>query len=383
MKYVDLSYQYNEIREEVEAKVIELMRSFRYLQGDEVRKLEESLKKYLGVKNAIAVANGTDALTISLLALGVSVGDEVITTPFTFFATTESIIRVGAIPVFVDIDPETYTIDVNQIEKRITKHTKAIMPVHIFGNVCDMKAIEAIAKKHGLFVIEDACQAIGSELNGKKAGSFSDAACFSFFLTKNLGAMGEGGMICTNNDSLAVLAKALRNHGAGKDGKSAFDIEIKHKNEELDACFEEKYCHYVLGFNSRMDEIQAGILNIKMKHINEWNDIRNKNAERYKDVISGKYKTQKIQEDSRTNYHIFSIEIDNRNEIKKKLHNLGIETGIHYPIPIHLQPALEYLGHSMGDYPVSEALASCELSLPIYPGLKQRDIEEIATILNG
>ena len=224
MKFIDLTRQYSQIKDEVEERVLSVMRSTNYIMGEEVRSFEENCAAYLGVKHAIGVASGTDALILSLAALGIKEGDEVITTPFTFFATAESVKRVGATPVFVDIDPDTLNIDPQKIEEKITENTKAILPVHIFGNACDMDAINAIAKKHGLYVIEDACQAIGGTYNDRKLGALSDAGCFSFFPTKNLGGMGDGGLIVTNSDKIAHIVKALKNHGSGVEGRQALGL---------------------------------------------------------------------------------------------------------------------------------------------------------------
>ena len=290
VKLIDLTGQYNEIQKEVEESVINVMRSTNYIMGQEVQNFEENIAKYLGVKHAISVANGTDALILSLAALGIKKGDEIITTPFTFFATAESIERVGAVPVFVDIDKETLNIDPALVEKKITERTKAILPVHIFGNPCDMDAINEVAKKHNLYVIEDACQAIGAKYKGKQVGTLSDVSCFSFFPTKNLGGMGDGGLVATNNDDIAKIVKALKNHGSGVLGREA--LKLLNPDFKDDAEFVEgfeKYYNYLIGYNSRLDEMQAAILNVKLKYIDEWNQKRRNVAVQYKKGLNKKF----------------------------------------------------------------------------------------------
>ena len=269
---MNLKKQYASIKEEADKKVLEVLSAAQYIMGENVKEFEKEISEYLGVKHSISVGNGTDALIIALKALGIEEGDEVITTPFTFFATAESISFVGATPVFVDVDINTYNIDPAKIEERITEKTKAIMPVHIFGQPCDMDSINEIAKKHNLKVIEDACQAIGSEYKGQKIGTLSDIACFSFFPTKNLGCAGDGGMIVTNDDELATICRALKTHGSGANGQKAYNIinNIEEETEEDKGTDNTvynplKYYNYLIGQNSRLDEIQAAILRVNDK----------------------------------------------------------------------------------------------------------------------
>lgn len=384
MKFIDLNRQYSQIKEEVENNVLDVMRSTNYIMGQYVAEFEKNCAEYLGVKHAIGVANGTDALILSLAALGISEGDEVITTPFTFFATAESVRRVGATPVFVDVDPDTLNIDANKIEAKITDKTKAILPVHIFGNPCDMDKINEIAKKYGLYVIEDACQAIGASYKGKKAGALSDVGCFSFFPTKNLGGMGDGGLITTDSDDLAHIVKALKNHGSGVEGRGA----LKLLNPEFEDNFEiregfEKYYNYLIGYNSRLDEMQAAVLNVKLKYIDEWNGNRRGLARIYDETLEGKYAVQKSLKDAYAVYHMYSLQSGKREHIIEKLAEKGIPTGVYYPVPMHLQKVFLDLGYQKGDLPVVEKICDEVFAVPVFPELSTEEQEEIINILRS
>lgn len=380
MKFIDLTRQYDQIGKEAEERVLNVMRSTNYIMGQEIKKFEENCAKYLGVKYAISVANGTDALVLSLTALGIGKGDEVITTPFTFFATAESIRRVGATPVFVDIDADTLNIDADKIEEKITKNTKAILPVHIFGNACDMDKINEIAKKYELYVIEDACQAIGGLYKGKKLGSLSDAGCFSFFPTKNLGGMGDGGLIATNNENVARVVSALKNHGSGIEGRAALELlnpDFKDNNEIREGF--EKYYNYLIGYNSRLDEMQAAVLDVKLQYIDEWNQKRRSIAAKYDEALEGEYKVQKPLADAEPVYHMYSLQNKNREEIIHKLSTAGIPTGVYYPVPMHLQKVFLDLGYKKGDLPVVEKICDEVFAIPAFPELTE---EEQATIIS-
>lgn len=384
MKFIDLTRQYVQIKEEAEKNVLDVMSSTDYIMGQYVKDFEKKCAEYLGVKHAIGVANGTDALILSLAALGVKEGDEVITTPFTFFATAESIRRVGAMPVFVDIDAETLNIDADKIEEKITDKTKAILPVHIFGNPCDMDKINAIAKKHDLYVIEDACQAIGAVYKNVKIGALSDAACFSFFPTKNLGGMGDGGLITTNSDKVARIVKALKNHGSGIEGRRALEL----LNPEFEDNFEiregfEKYYNYLIGYNSRLDEMQAAVLNVKLKYIDEWNENRRKLAKAYDKELAGEYNTQKSLEDACSVYHMYSLQSPKREEIIRRLAENGIPSGIYYPVPMHLQKVFLDLGYARGDLPVVEKVCDEVFAVPVFPELTKEEQEKIIKILKN
>jgi len=311
------------------------------------------------VKYGIGVGNGTDALLLALMAFGIEAGDEVITTPYTFFATTEAISWLGATPIFVDIDPKTYNIDVNKIEEKITDKTKAILPVHIFGQLADMDGIMDLAKKYNLIVIEDACQAIGASYKGKKAGSLGHAACFSFFPSKNLGAYGDGGMVVTNDQEAAATIAMLRMHGSKK-----------------------KYYHEFLGMNSRLDEIQAAILRIKLKYLDKWNCLRREKVALYKSLLRDSGLIFPFEEAWNLHiYHLFIIRSTERNRIKEKLTKEGIGCGIYYPLPLHLQNVYLHLGYREGDLPEAERASRETLALPLYPELKEEDIKRVCAVV--
>jgi dTDP-4-amino-4,6-dideoxygalactose transaminase len=357
---IDLKKQFAEVKDEVLAVVTEILESAHYILGPKVSEFEKKVAAYHGVSEAIGVASGTDALHLAVEALGIGEGDEVITTPFTFFATAEAIIYTGATPVFVDIEPETMNIDPALIEAKITGNTKAIMPVHIFGHAADMEKIMAIAKKHNLRVIEDCAQSFGADIGGRKTGSFGDAGCFSFYPSKNLGAFGDGGMVTLSNAALVDRIRVLRNHGS----KGA-------------------YRHEAVGFNSRLDELQAGILLVKFKRIDEYNRKRKENAALYNRFISDAVRKPVEQAGMTHVYHQYTIRSSKRDEIKERLNQAGISSVIYYPIPLHLQEALSYLGHEKGDFPVAEEVAEKVLSLPMYPELEEKTIREIAEIINN
>lgn len=324
---VDLKAQYKTVEKEVEKVTKEILSSAKYIMGSAVTDFEEEFAKYIGVKHAISVGNGTDALVVALKACGIGEGDEVITTPFTFFATAESISFVGATPVFVDVRRDTYNIDPSKIEEKITSKTKAIMPVHIFGQPAQMDEINEIAKKHNLLVIEDAAQAAGSEYKGKKAGALGDIACFSFFPTKNLGCAGDGGMITTDNDDIAVIVKALRTHGSGENGQRAYNLLNNIKEDVTTAEGHDdtvynplKYYNYLIGFNTRLDAIQAAILSVKLPYLDEWIEKRNNNAMKYKEMLKDTELTMPtvINED-KSAFNMFVVQSEKRDELVEKL----------------------------------------------------------------
>ncbi len=357
---IDLKKQYLEIKDEILSKLNEILESSHYILGKNVAELETLIRNYHGVKDAIGVASGTDALHLSLRALGIKEGDEVITTPFTFFATAEAILYVGAKPVFVDIEPDTFNIDTKLIEGKITERTKAILPVHIFGHPADMISIIDIAKKYNLRVIEDCAQSFGASINGKKTGSFGDAGCFSFYPSKNLGAYGDGGMITLNDVRFADEIRKLRNHGS-KGG----------------------YRHECIGYNSRLDEIQAGILLVKFKRIEEYNKKRRQKASIYSSLLSDAVICPVEKRDYYHVYHQYTIRSTNRDKIQQMLRENNISSVVYYPIPLHLQEALGFLGYKEGDFPISEQISKEVLSLPIYPELDEGDIELTAKIIKS
>jgi dTDP-4-amino-4,6-dideoxygalactose transaminase len=345
--FVDLGAQYASIKNEVDRALHKVLGATTFVGGEEVALFESNFASYCGVKHAVGVANGTDALRLALKALDIGPGDEVITVAHTFIATAAAITMAGARPVFVDIDPDTYTIDVSQIESAITPQTKAIIPVHIYGQPADMGRILEIAQKRSLYVIEDAAQAHGAEYNGKRVGSVGDIGCFSFYPGKNLGAYGDGGAITTNNDQIAERIMLLRDHGRIS-----------------------KYEHAVVGFNSRLDTVQAAVLNVKLRHLDKWNYQRQRAATWYNAMLSQMgIRTPPCRAGSTHVYHLYVIEMENREILQSRLKAAGISSGVHYPIPLHLQPALARLGYGTGDFPHSERAAQRIISLPIFPEL--------------
>lgn len=357
---LDLKRQYEQIGKEIEKDVIDVLRSGCYILGPHNKALEAELAEYIGVKHAVALNSGTDALHLALRALDIGAGDEVITTAFTFVATTEAIGIVGAKPVFVDIDSDTFNIDAEKIENAITPKTKAIIPVHLYGQPANMKVIMEIAKKYDLFVIEDCCQAIGAEVDGQQVGSFGDVGCFSFFPTKNLGAMGDGGLLTTNSQVIKDRVIGLRNHGGAI-----------------------RYYHDEIGVNSRLDEVQAAILRIKFKHIDEWNKKRRKNAYRYNELFKdcADVQTPTEMEDTNCVYHQYTVKIPNRDEVHKLLQESGVGAMIYYPVPLHLQKVHEYLGVKEGSLPKTEENTKLVISLPMFPELTAEEQKIVADTL--
>lgn len=348
------------MREEILRAVGEVLDAGELAGGPFVARFERDFAAYCGTRHCIAVGTGTDALWLALVAAGAGAGDEVITVPMSFFATAEAISFTGARPVFVDIDPETYTMDPVALEKAITPRTKAVLPVHLFGQPADMDPILAIAARHGLRVIEDAAQAHGAEYKGRKTGSLGDAGCFSFYPAKNLGAIGEGGAVVTDDDGMMEKIRMLRDHGQSR-----------------------KYHHSVLGWNSRMDGIQAAVLRLKLPHLDRQNRLRRGHAALYAELLDGVGNVIiPVTRGSGSHvHHIHAIQVDERERVISAFQKRGIGHGIHYPVPIHLQPAYASLGHSKGDFPVSEKCASRFLSLPMFPELDPEQIRTVAHTL--
>ena len=354
---LDLVAQYAKIRDEVRTAVEEVLESQRGVGGPQIGELEKAVAAYSGCKHGIGVSSGTDALLVSLMSLDIGRGDEVITTPFTFFATVGCIIRVGAKPVFVDIDPKTYNIDPSQIEAAITPKTKAILPVHLFGQITDMDPILAAAEKHGLAVIEDAAQTIGAEYKGRRAGSLGTCGCFSFYPSKNLGACGDGGMVVTNDDGLARRCELMRNHGA-----------------------EERYFHHHVGGNFRLDSIQAAIVLVKLKYLETWHEARQRNAAYYDErfTVCGIIETPYVEPHNRMIYNQYVIRISGkRDAVQAHLNQKKIGNAIYYPVPLHLQECFADIGHKEGDFPQSERAAREVLALPVYPELTRDQLDEV------
>jgi len=345
---LDLKAQFKPMKNEIMAAVEEIFDTQYFILGPTVNNFEKQCAEYVGTKFALGVSSGTDALIIALMALDIQPGDEIITTPYTFFATAGSIARLGAIPVFVDIDPATYNIDVSKIEDVITEKTKAIIPVHLYGQCVDIDPIMDIAKKHNLFVVEDAAQAIGSKNKGRNSGTFGDFGCFSFFPSKNLGGAGDGGLVTTNDEKLYDKLVKLRNHGSHP-----------------------KYYHPMIGGNFRLDALQAAVLSIKLKYLNEWHEGRRKNAEFYDNAFTATPQiiTPVITEDNYSIYNQFVIRVPNRDQVVEKLREANIGCDIYYPVPLHLQKCFDYLGYKNGDFTESEKAANETIALPIYPEL--------------
>lgn len=356
IQFVDLRKQYAPFKEDILAGIEKVLDGMQLFLGENVQQLEKEFAQFLGAAHGIGISDGTAALQIILRALDIGPGDEVITVSHTFIATGEAIVLTGAKPVFIDIDPSTYLMDVTQIEAKITPRTKAILPVHLYGQTVDMDPLLEIAKKHGLRVIEDACQAHGAEYRGRKAGTLGDAAAFSFYFSKNLGAYGEGGFISTNDSGLAEKIRMLRDHGSGV-----------------------RYHHELIGFNARLDEIQAVVLRAKLPHLASWNEQRRSHALLYNDLLKDAPVTVPYELPGNNHiYHLYVIATQNRDELQAWLKEKGIFTGIHYPIPLHLQKALSYLGYQQGDLPVTERVTAQILSLPMYAELADEQIETVA-----
>ncbi|MGO8548081.1 DegT/DnrJ/EryC1/StrS family aminotransferase [Rhizobium ruizarguesonis] len=360
--FLDLKAQYQSIKSEIDAAVLGVLASGQYILGEEVARLEQEFADYCNVKHAIAVNTGTSALHLSLLAAGVGPGDEVITVPFTFVATVSAICYAGARPVFVDVEPVTLTMDPAQLEAKITPRTKAIVPVHLYGQMADMDAIKAIADRHGIAVIEDACQAHGAQYKGARAGSIGTSGCFSFYPGKNLGACGEGGIVVTNSDDQAKTMRMLRDWGQ-----------------------EQRYHHLLKGFNYRMDAIQGAILRIKLRHLEGWTEARRAHGRRYSLLLGGSANLRTPVEitDRRHVYHVYAIRSRDRDQLQRVLSEEGIQSGLHYPIPVHLQKAHADLGYKAGDFPISEAAAREVLSLPIYPEMPAWHVDQVAAALEN
>lgn len=356
--FVDLRAQYRQIQNEVDPAVLAVMHRGDFILGGAVAEFEKAFAEYCGVKYCVGVDSGYSALELIVRAYDIGPGDEVITAANTFIATTLAISNAGATPVLVDCDPETYNIDASKIEAAITPRTKAIMPVHLYGQTADMDAIVAIARKHGLRVFEDAAQASGARYKGRRAGSLGDAAGFSFYPGKNLGAYGDGGAVTTNDPEIAEKIRLLRNIGQ-----------------------KVKYFHEVKGFNNRLDTMQAAVLGVKLPHLDDWNASRRRAAATYSDLLADlPIITPTTADYAEHIFHLYVVRVDGREALMEDLKKAGIATGLHYPIPIHLQPAYEELGYKQGDFPITEAYAETIVSLPIFPEL---DDEKVAYVANA
>jgi len=354
--FVDLKAQYHSIKPEIDAAVVRVFESSQFVLGAEVAAFEKEFAAYCGVESAMGVNSGTSALHLAMLAAGVGPGDEVITVPFTFVATVAAICYTGAKPVLVDINPRSFTMDPEKLEAAITKKTKAIIPVHLYGQCADMDPILEIAKKHGLVVIEDAAQAHGAEYKGRKAGSIGDMGCFSFYPGKNLGAYGEGGMVTTSNPDYTRTIRMLRDWGA-----------------------EKKYQHVLKGYNYRLEGVQGAILNVKLKYLEKWSNDRLSHAKLYNQLLAGsKVETPEIMDFGKPVFHVYAVRTTERENLMAYLTKEGIQHGIHYPFPVHLLPAHADLGYKPGDFPESEKAANQVLSLPMFPELTDEQIHIVS-----
>ncbi len=351
--FVDLKTQYKNIKKDIDQSLFEIIENGTFILGKPVEEFEKNISSYLDAYS-LGCASGSDALLLALMASDIKEGDEVITTPFTFFATAGAVARLGAVPVFVDIDEKTFNIDPVKVEQAVSDKTRAIIPVHIFGQSVDMDPVLEICERRNLTLIEDACQAIGAEYKDKKAGTMGRFGCFSFFPTKNLGGFGDGGLITCKNEEDYKLLKKLRVHGS-----------------------EKKYFHDVIGINSRLDAIQAGVLNIKLKYLDEWNTRRVEIAQKYSESLKDLVQTPYVIKDAEHIYHQYAILTKDRDTLLAHLNQNGISSGVYYPLPLHLQKCFEYLGYKEGYLPVSEKVSKEILSLPIYPEMTEAQVEYI------
>ncbi len=375
---MDIKRQHAEHAEEYEAAALEVMRSGKYINSEHVRMFEEAFASYVGAGYAIGVGNGTDALCIALQALGIGPGDEVITSPFTFVATAEPIVSLGAKPVFVDVNPDTCCMDPEKLEAAVTEKTKAILPVHFYGHCAEMDEISRIAGQHNLYVIEDACQAAGADYKGKRAGALGTMGCFSFFPTKTLGCAGDGGMITTDSRELAQACRALRVHGSGLDGLRTWNRLHPSRPQldeerDLDARIP-KYFNYLIGQNSRLDELQAAVLNKKLAYLDEWIARRRAHADRYNEALAGtSYRRPAEHTGCKHAYYLYVLQHPRMQEICRALGERGIGCGTYYPVPLHLQKAFEEFGYQKGDFPAAERLAAETFAVPVFPELKNEE----------
>jgi len=358
--FLDLRTQYTSIKEEIQQAINGVLESGQYILGNEVAARESEFAAYVGASHGVGVNSGTSALHLALLASGVGPGDEVITVPFTFVATAAAVCYTGARPVFVDVDPQSFTMDVTQIESAITSRTKAILPVHLYGQPADMDPILAIARRHGLVVIEDAAQAHGAEYKGRRVGSLGDLGCFSFYPGRNLGAYGEGGMVVTSSAAHAQTLRILRDGGQSQ-----------------------KYFHVRVGYNYRLEGIQGAILRVKLRHLDAWTDLRRSRAIEYGRYLQDVDVVRPVEMPyARHVYHIYAVRTRDRAELQRALQSHGVQTGIHYPIPVHLQEGYRHLGYTQGDFPRAEQAAREVLSLPMYPELSNNQIEFVSAVVH-
>lgn len=354
---VDLAVQHQELRAEIDPAIRAVLESSQFIMGPQSQAFEAEVAAYLGVKHAVGVASGTDALHLALRAAGLGPGDEIITSPFTFIATAEAIAYVGASPVFADVDPQTFNLDPQQVAAAITPRTRAILPVHLFGQPADLAPLSELCVRHGLLLIEDCAQSFGADYAGRKTGSFGTFGCFSFFPSKNLGGYGDGGLVTCNDDALAAAVRTLRNHGS-----------------------RQRYHHEMIGYNSRLDDLQAAVLRVKLRHIDRFNRQRRDNAHYYNELLRDSGLVTPYTDGKGTHvYHQYTLLVDHRAELQEALAAAGIASAVYYPIPLHRQQV--FAGGAIPSLPVSELLADRVLSLPIYPELARDQIDRVVRVL--
>jgi dTDP-4-amino-4,6-dideoxygalactose transaminase len=359
--FVDLRAQYLSIKAEIDEAIARVLDTSAFVLGREVEAFEAAFAEYVGAKFCVGLNSGTAAVQLAVMACGIGDGDEVIIPANTFFATAEGVSTANATPVFVDADALSYNLDPSKIEAALTSRTRAIMPVHLYGQAADLDPIHEIAAKHNLLVIEDAAQAHGSLYKGKRVGALSQAGCFSFYPGKNLGAYGEGGAVVTNDEQVARRVRMLRDHGS-----------------------ERKYVHELIGYNFRLEGIQGAVLSVKLRHLDKWNDLRRAHAARYNELLAGSNLILPRETHyARHIYHLYVVQTEARDELQMRLNEAGVQTGVHYPVPVHLQPAYASMGHRPGDFPESEKQAQSVLSLPMFPELTDEQIEKAAEAINS
>ena len=383
---MNVTRQYVSIQNELDKAALETLHGGQYILGKTVEEFERAFAHYCGVQYAVGVGNGSDALVMALKACSVKAGDEVITTAMSFSATAEAITSVGATPVFADCTKDTFCIDSAEIEKKITAKTKAIIPVHLYGQCADMHAINSIAEAHSLKVIEDCAQAAGATYKGKKAGSLGDVGCVSFFPTKNLGCAGDGGIIVTNNESIYRQCRAFRAHGSGLDGLFTYGIQNGVEVKEEDVDFNgnlPKYFNFVTGYNSRLDALQAAILSVKLPYLDSWNERRREIAKQYDEKITNPAIAKPVVADDNTHiYYVYAITTEKRDELREYLKQNEITSGVYFPVPFHLQKVYENLGYKKGDMPNAEFVGDHSMVLPMFPELTQEEIDKVIEVVN-
>lgn len=383
---MNVTRQYASIQDELDKAALDVLHSGQYILGKKVEEFERSFADYCGVKYAIGVGNGSDALVMALKACGVKTGDEVITTAMSFSATAEAITSVGAVPVFADCTDDSYCLDPKEVEKKVTKKTKAIIPVHFHGQCADMDALNKIAKEHNIKVVEDCAQAAGATYKGKKAGSLGDVGCVSFFPTKNLGCAGDGGIILTDDESIYRQCRAFRAHGSGLDGLYTYGIQNGVEVSEDTMDFNgnlPKYYNFVTGYNSRLDAIQAALLSVKLPYLDGWNERRREIARQYNERITNPNIKKPVVADGNTHiYYVYTIATEKRDELREYLSQNEITSGVYFPVPFHLQVVYKDLGYKKGDMPNAEYVAEHTMVLPMFPELEQDEIDKVIDVIN-